>query len=253
MKLALNGTYGDSNNKFSVFYDPLFTMKITLNGQLLLCMLAEMLMTVPTVRILMINTDGLEYVVHRDHRADAITWCMQWEHMTKLTLEYVQYSRMWITNVNNYIAEFSNGAIKRKGAFEYDLEWHQNNSALVVPKVAEQVLLNGADVVETVTNWPDKLDFLLRTKVPKSSMLMTFKDGVEVEHQRITRYYIAKGGVPLIKVMPPLKGKEGLRYFDQVAGYGVQVCNDLSDMDTGLPIDYDWYINEVNKLTKGLT
>jgi hypothetical protein len=41
LKLALNGTYGDSNNKFSVFYDPLFTMRITLNGQLLLCMLAE--------------------------------------------------------------------------------------------------------------------------------------------------------------------------------------------------------------------
>lgn len=32
LKLALNGVYGDSNNKFSVFYDPLFTMSITLNG-----------------------------------------------------------------------------------------------------------------------------------------------------------------------------------------------------------------------------
>ena len=35
--------------------------------------------------------------------------------------------------------------VKRKGAFEYDLEWHQNHSALVVPRVAEQVMLNGAD------------------------------------------------------------------------------------------------------------
>jgi hypothetical protein len=26
LKLALNGVYGDSNNVFSVFYDPLFTM-----------------------------------------------------------------------------------------------------------------------------------------------------------------------------------------------------------------------------------
>jgi len=43
LKLALNGVYGDSNNKFSVFYDPKFTMSITLNGQLLLCLLAETL------------------------------------------------------------------------------------------------------------------------------------------------------------------------------------------------------------------
>ena len=46
LKLALNGVYGDSNNQFSVFYDPLFTMSITLNGQLLLCLLAEGLMHV---------------------------------------------------------------------------------------------------------------------------------------------------------------------------------------------------------------
>jgi len=143
--------------------------------------------------------------------------------------------------------------IKRKGAFEYDLEWHQNHSALVVPKVAEQVLLNGADATQLITTWPDKLDFLLRTKVPRNSLLLTREGDHEVEHQRICRYYIAKGGPALIKAMPPLKGKTGLRYFDIDAGWGVQICNDLSDMDTGLPIDYAYYINEVNKLTKGLT
>ena len=105
LKLALNGTYGDSNNKFSVFYDPLFTMKITLNGQLLLCMLAEALMEVPTVRIIMCNTDGLEYRVSREYQARAKEVCGRWERMTNLTLENVQYSRMWIRDVNNYIAE----------------------------------------------------------------------------------------------------------------------------------------------------
>jgi len=47
LKLALNGTFGDSNNIYSVFYDPQFTMAITVNGQLMLCMLAERLMTIP--------------------------------------------------------------------------------------------------------------------------------------------------------------------------------------------------------------
>ena len=43
LKLALNGVYGDSNNKHSPFFDPQYTMAITINGQLLLCMLAEWL------------------------------------------------------------------------------------------------------------------------------------------------------------------------------------------------------------------
>ena len=60
LKLALNGVYGDSNNVFSVFYDPLFTMSITLNGQLLLCLLAENLMeNVPGLKIIQCNTDGI--------------------------------------------------------------------------------------------------------------------------------------------------------------------------------------------------
>lgn len=105
LKLALNGTYGDSNNKFSVFYDPLFTMRITLNGQLLLCILAEKLMKVPTLRLLMINTDGLEYRVSRDYAEHAQAVCDTWEQLTGLSLEGTQYSRMWIRDVNNYMAE----------------------------------------------------------------------------------------------------------------------------------------------------
>jgi len=234
-----------------VFYDPLFTMRITLNGQLLLCMLAESLMKVPTLRILMMNTDGLEYHVHRDHARSAALACEFWEHMTTLSLEGTQYSRMWITNVNNYIAE-SESSLKRKGAFEYDLEWHQNQSALVVPKVAEQVLLNGADARTLITNWPDKMDFLLRTKVPRSSVLMTMDGDERTEHQRITRYAIVKGGPSLIKIMPPLKGKTEMRYFDLHVGYGVKVLNDIEGLDK-VEFDLDYYVNEVNKLTRGLT
>ena len=52
LKLALNGVYGDSNNQYSVFYDPLYTMKTTLNGQLLLCLLAEKLLRIDGLRLI---------------------------------------------------------------------------------------------------------------------------------------------------------------------------------------------------------
>ncbi|MGL4250609.1 MAG: hypothetical protein ACRCR1_08215, partial [Aeromonas sp.] len=58
-KLAMNGTYGDSNNVYSPFYDPKYTMTITINGQLLICMLSEQLMKIPKLTMVQVNTDGV--------------------------------------------------------------------------------------------------------------------------------------------------------------------------------------------------
>lgn len=105
LKLAANGTYGNSNNEFSVFYDPQYTLTITVNGQLLLCMLAEKLINVPTFRLLMVNTDGITYFINRDYEKNAIKICQEWELFTKLTLESQNFTRIWIRDVNNYVAE----------------------------------------------------------------------------------------------------------------------------------------------------
>ena len=246
LKLALNGVYGDSNNQFSVFYDPLFTMSITLNGQLLLCVLAEGMMQIEGVKVIQVNTDGLTLKVPRENRWLVDLARSAWETRTGLQLEEAVYSHMFIRDVNNYIARYADGRIKRKGAYEHKMGWHQNAGGLVVPKVAEKVLVDGAPIRETVEQWPDKMDFMLRTKVPRSSYLQWGDERV----QNTSRYYIAKGGKPLFKWMPPLKGKQEWRKIGVESGWGVQVCNDIADAT--LPIDFDYYIQEVEKLCLGL-
>ena len=68
-----------------------------------------------------------------------------------LQLEFADYSKMLIRDVNSYIAVYTNGKIKRKGAYQYeDLGWHQNHSALVIPKAAEAAMLHGKDIAEFV-------------------------------------------------------------------------------------------------------
>ena len=141
--------------------------------------------------------------------------------------------------------------IKRKGAFEHDLEWHQNHSALVVPKVAEKVLIDGAPIRETVEQWPEIMDFMLRAKVPRSSYLTIEEDGEVRQIQNVTRYYIAKGGGRLFKWMPPLKGKTEWRKIGVESGWGVCVCNDIKDAIAH--VDFDYYVREVEKLTLSLT
>jgi hypothetical protein len=247
LKLALNGVYGDSNNQFSVFYDPLFTMSITLNGQLLLCLLAEGLLHIDGLKLIQINTDGLTVLVPRDNKWMVDTVRATWEARTKLQLEEAIYSRMFIRDVNNYIAEYVDGKIKRKGAYEYDMDWSQNHGGMVIAKVAEKVLIDGAPIRQTVEQWPEIMDFMLRTKVPRSSHLAWGEDKV----QNISRYYIAKGGKPLNKWMPPLKAKPGVwRCIGVESGWNVQVCNDIKDVT--LPVDFDYYIREIEKLTLGL-
>jgi hypothetical protein len=252
LKLALNGVYGDSNNQFSVFYDPLFTMSITLNGQLLLCLLAEGLMHIPGLRIIQVNTDGLTVRVPRQHKMLVDLARAAWQERTGLNLEEAVYKAMMVRDVNNYIGVFENGSTKRKGAYEWDMEWHQNAGGLVIAKVAEKVLVEGAPIRQTVEQWPDIMDFMLRTKVPRSSHLGLEIDGVTVRLQNTTRYYIAKGGGRMFKWMPPLAKKPGeWRKIGVESGWGVQPCNDIRDAGK-LPVDFDYYVREVEKLCLGL-
>ena len=247
LKLALNGVYGDSNNRFSVFYDPLFTMSITLNGQLLLCLLADKILQWTEAQLVQVNTDGLTVRVRRTELDDLERVCREWGTLTGLNLEQMRYRRMFLRDVNNYIGQYEDGTVKRKGAYEWKTGWHQNAGGLVVPKVAEKVLVDGAPIRETVENWPDLHDFMLRIKVPRGSYLQWG----EHQAQSTTRYYVARGGKEMNKWLPPLARKPGeWRKIGVESGWNVQVCNRIED--AVLPVDIDYYVEQVEKLVLGL-
>lgn len=107
LKLALNGgVFGKSNSVYSPIYDPLYAMKITINGQLLLCMLAEHLMNIPGLQMIQANTDGVTVRIPRD-QIPLLEYIREWwESFTCLELEEARYNRMFISDVNNYLAEY---------------------------------------------------------------------------------------------------------------------------------------------------
>jgi len=248
MKLALVGVYGDSNNQYSPFYDPAYTMKITINGQLSLCLLAEKLLKINGLKIAQVNTDGITVALRRDTEEQYNAVCKAWEQQVKLTLEFADYSAMWIRDVNNYIAQYTNGKLKNKGAYEYkDLAWHKNASCLIVPMTAEAHMVRGVDVREFITNHTDRFDFMLRTKVPRSSRLVVVNDdGSEIQQQNICRYYPSKNGGKLVKIMPPLEEGGEERRLGIDTDWKVKTCNNMLDFDND--IDYNYYIAEVEKL-----
>lgn len=254
LKLALNSVYGDSNNKYSVFYDPKYTISITVNGQLSLLLLAEKLLEIEGLKLVQLNTDGLTVAMKRDTEDQYKTVCSAWEKQVGLQLEFADYSKMFIRDVNNYVAVYTNGKVKYKGAYVFkreDLGWHQNHGGLIIPMAACAAMQDGVDLEEFIRNHKNKWDFFLRTKVPRSSKLVQVFDDGEVQLQNICRYYPSTNGGELVKIMPPLSGGTEDRRLSIDKGWKVKVCNDVDNFDFD-DINYEYYVNEAKKLMVGV-
>ena len=138
---------------------------------------------------------------------------------------------------------------KRKGAYEWEREWHQNHSALIVPRVAFEYQVHDAPIMSVLLEYlkTDPMLFMLRAKVNKGSRLVLHVDGIDIPQSRTTRYHVANRGGQLIKIMPPLKGKTEDRRFDICKGAKVQPCNDIRHARLN-DINLSWYEAEVEKL-----
>lgn len=200
LKFALNVPFGDSNNRHGIFFDPAYMLAITVNGQLMLCMLAEALANIPGVELIQVNTDGVTVVVPPAAETlvkDVTAW---WQRLTGMDLEEVEYRRMIIRDANNYIAEGVDGKRKRKGAYEYKKNWRQDHSELIVPRAAEAAMLDDCDPEQFIREHEDAWDFLLFRKGR-----MELNTGEKLPKN--IRYYISATGSGLMTIHAPLKGK----------------------------------------------
>jgi hypothetical protein len=224
-------------------------MSITLNGQLLLSMLAENLMDIPNSNLIMINTDGLEIIIPRTEIDNYYNICKQWEQLTNLTLEYAVYNKIFIANCNNYIGIFDNGKIKKKSAYVTEPEIHKNHSKLIVPKAVEAYYTKNIPIEEFIINHDDIYDFFLRTKLNKDSSLIGIDENENIiQLPRLTRYLVTKTGYSLIKLM------SGDRKFAIEKNYLVTPCNYLNDeikKELKQNINYEYYIEKAKKLLIG--
>lgn len=238
LKLALNGTFGNMGSRFSPFCDHKCLLSITITGQLSMAMLVEQLRKVPQMTIVQTNTDGLilhhpaQYLEHVDNV------CQWWMDVTQLNLECEDIASVYQRDVNNYIQVGTDGKIKRKGAYEYNYQWHQDPSSLVIPKAAEAALVHGEDVRTFITQHRDPFDFMLRAKVPRSARLvMRWPEwGAEREMQNTTRVFISRNGGSLVKLLPPT-GVPGT--WKRKNGIKDNVYNAVMREITGQPGDLD--------------
>ena len=150
IKLLLNSLYGKSGDIYSFVYDRFFMMCITVNGQLLMSMLAERMSFIEGVEVFYANTDGISIKLHKSKKKEVYAVWKWWEKLTSIGLEHAVYKKMIIRDVNNYIAVLDD-KVKLKGAFEIDVDYHKNRSQRIVPIAVRRYFTHGVPVEETIT------------------------------------------------------------------------------------------------------
>ena len=290
LKLAGNGVYGKSNDVYSCFYDPKYTYTVTVNGQLQLIQLVEVLSLIPGLELIQANTDGITVRMPRAVDAYFQAWKLDWEQNTGLKLEEVEYDKVWIRDVNNFIMVEKSGKIKRKGAYWYPIEekdyegWYNKDfSNMSAQKGVEQCLLHGLKPEQVVRLITNPFDFMLRYKTNAGSKV--YIGGREMT--KTLRYYVSTKGEKGYKLATPKgkigdwKRKNGLKdsEFNKILSetpYGswnekihtknksryvenrtniengrlIKECNHASKFDWS-DVDYDYYAQEIRKLLIG--
>ena len=284
-KIILNSTYGLSNDENSFLYDPEFTMRITINGQLSLSMLYEMICEeIPNAMPLMQNTDGLETIIPREYVDKYMEICARWEELTNLQLEHDTYSKIVLGDVNNYIAitEYSEvpkdvyeklkiefphylfkiendkyyfAATKSKGRFEFhNLALHKNKSFLIIPKALHAYFVEGIDPEKYLSENQNIFDYCGGVKIKGDWKYVEkhIKNGVyaEKELQKTIRYYICNSGSKIVKI-----NKSDGREIQTEAGKWLQqvYINHIDDMPFDeYEINTKYYLENIRKEIEGL-
>lgn len=235
-KIILNSTYGLSNDQNSFLYDPEFTMRITINGQLSLAMLYEMICEgIPEAIPLMQNTDGLETMIPADKKDKYLEICKKWEEITNLQLEHDRYQKIILADVNNYIAvydwkevskenyekaiakipstyhtkeddgKYYVAATKCKGRFEIsDLALHKNKSFMIIPIAVFNYFVKDMKPQDSLMLNRNILDYCagVKSKGDWSFYETCVIDG-EIQNKKLQntlRYYVSDKGCKIIKM-----------------------------------------------------
>ena len=256
-KIVLNSTYGLSNDENSFLYDPELTMRITLNGQLSLMMLYEMICEgIPNAIPLMHNTDGLETRIPRKYVDKYMEICKQWEDITNLQLEHDTYQKVILADCNNYIAqtEGTDFKIKCKGRFVFkDLPLHKNKSFLCIRKAIYDYFIKGIEPEVSIRENKNIFDFCGGKKAKGSweywSEAIDQGQHKKDKLQKTIRYYISNKGSKLMKI----------NYLDErisqvEAGKWLQTMfiDYIEKPFEEYDINYDFYIKKAKKEIEAL-
>jgi hypothetical protein len=244
-KLKLNSFFGQMLNEHGPFHDPKAALKITINNQLMLLMLVEMLFNVG-IKVIAANTDAVEVLIDESQVDLYLSTCATWESLTRFTLDHDKVVKMVRRDINNYLMITEKGKVKKNGLFITEPRLGKGYSFFVIPKAIEKYFLEGIPVEETIRKHDNIYDFLKMQKVGKQFSVEW--NGKKI--QNINRFYIQKTGAYIYKVKGEGHEKS---YHNILKDLPVMVFNKFIKKDMkDYNIWYEYYISEAKKIVEEL-
>ena len=249
LKIVINATFGKLNDVWSPLRSVPNAMRVTLNGQLFLLMLVELL-DQAGFQVISANTDGVTFIERRGKAKMALDSVIgDWERATGLNLERTDYSVYARRDVNSYVAmsphpvkcpcgcEGKKSKIKTKGAFHPDTG---KGDGLIVKRAAVAFLTKGTPIAKTVR--AAKLEELIYYQRCKNGGTLVHG---EKPIGKLARWYASIDGAPIRRINP--NGTKAL------IPNGHKATLVMSTDDVGPDIDFDHYIAEAEALVASCT
>ena len=159
-KIVLNSTYGICKDKYNPAYDPRQANNVCINGQLLLLDLIEKLEVIEGFELIQSNTDGLIIKIpdtdYAFNQVDDI--CYEWETRTGMGLGFDYVKEIYQKDVNNYVFEFADGKLERKGAYVKESN-RLDNDMPILNTALVNYMAYGIPVEKTINECEDIIQF----------------------------------------------------------------------------------------------
>ena len=201
-KFALNSPIGKMQNESSWAYDPLNAYKIRMNGQLILLMLVDRLLSI-NCKIVQVNTDGVVYIADKANRELINQFIREVENITKLHFDSDDYESFYQYDVNNYFGirkGYSQSGdpslIEKKGKFITEIGLNNSMTPIVISKAVINYFLTKEPIDKFVKEDKNIRDFLMSQSVNREFKVEYGNKPV----QRINRYYASNSGYYLMRV-----------------------------------------------------
>lgn len=248
-KLALNGLTGNLQSPYSWVYDPEMVLKIRINGQLMLLMLAEAFSELGC-RIVQSNTDGTFILYKKKQQKVVLEACSEWEQKTGLTLEADYFERFYQYAINDYLGikkgwedTHDPKFIKTKGLFIDKVSLGKGMAPMIVAEAINKYFIDGKDPKATLKECKDILKFCTYQKVAKD-FTVEYNNKVA---RHINRYYMSTNGARIIKYK--LENGEKIRPTNLCADSGVTLYNKFDNLPIEeRHINYQYYLHEIYKI-----
>lgn len=251
LKIVINSIYGKFSFEHGELYDRMATLKVTINGQLMILMLCEEL-EMNGIQVVSANTDGIVIKLYDDKVDTFNNIADKWKAYTGLDADSEEYRCYINRDINNYLIQELNDKISYKGDFNpkmYIRDLSKGYDAPIVAKAVENYFLYNKPVMDTLRECTDVLDFCKSQNIGKNYHVEVVKvvNGkvVHIPYQRYVRFYVSTDGDVIEKV----HNTDSSIKSRLAAGERVTILNTLDDTDiSSRRISYKYYYQEALKI-----